>query len=175
MTTVHKFEEAGLGIAPFRLTNIYEDRGPKTISQRGGVTLQVGSPGQPMGICDFCGTGIAECCEITDAKGKTFIVGNQCVKKTGDAGLVNKAKREINRIRRERGYVRDDARIASALELFATAAIRKVAESHPSPQEWRASQGDTLANHIDWMLKYSGRSGKVRMARLIEKIAKEIA
>ena len=75
---LHPFEDAGLGVAPFRFVGVENRVGP--ISLGNGVT--VGAPGQPMGVCDYCSQGIKECCIIQDSTGKTFVVGNVCVGKT---------------------------------------------------------------------------------------------
>ena len=71
---VHAFEAAGLGIAPFEFVGEY-DRG------RNNQTS-----------CDLCGTGIRYEEIIRDAKGHTFKVGNECVHKTGDQGLIDMVK-----------------------------------------------------------------------------------
>jgi hypothetical protein len=76
--TMHKFEEAGLGKAPFRITGYYRDVGPHYHNDGS----MVGSPGQPMGTCDFCGQGIATCVQVRSADGKNFIVGCDCAEKT---------------------------------------------------------------------------------------------
>ncbi len=103
----HVFSRSKLGLAPFRCIGVYQDVGPKVLSHQGGVTTMIGSPGQAMGVCAHCGTGIADCYQIKSADGNTFVVGSSCVEKTGDAGLIksyknspevrafNKAKRDL--------------------------------------------------------------------------------
>lgn len=90
-THIHKFEEAGLGVAPFRFVTVVVRK----------YQACHGAPIQPGGCCAYCGEGIMECCVIQDAKGKRFEVGNVCVGKTGDAGLINLVKREVNRLKTE--------------------------------------------------------------------------
>lgn len=85
---MHAFEKAGLGAAPFKFVGCYEDRGPKVIGHQGGCTITVGSPGQPMGTCKYCGQGILVCCVIRSSDGKEFTVGSDCVARTGDAGIL---------------------------------------------------------------------------------------
>lgn len=73
--TIHTFEQAGLGKAPFRFVGMFEKRGP--IPCPDGT--MIGAPGQPMGTCDFCGNGIAQCCQIESADGKIFVVDRKSV------------------------------------------------------------------------------------------------
>lgn len=44
------------------------------------------------GTCNYCGQPIMNCYLINSADGHKFAVGCECVRKTGDAGLVNKQK-----------------------------------------------------------------------------------
>tara|TARA_R110002126_G_scaffold226772_7_gene371470 strand:+ start:156 stop:683 length:528 start_codon:yes stop_codon:yes gene_type:complete len=100
---MHVFTRSKLGSAPFRCVGVFQQVGPIVLSDG----TQVGSPGQAMGVCAHCGTGIADCYQIKSADGKTFVVGSSCVEKTGDAGLIksyknspevrafNKAKRDL--------------------------------------------------------------------------------
>lgn len=88
---IHKFEQVGLGKAPFRLIGMYEKRCSGQPDSRG---ITVGYAGQPAGSCDYCGTGIANCFLIQSADGKRFEVGEDCVRKTDDTGLVDTVKRE---------------------------------------------------------------------------------
>lgn len=82
----HAFEVAGLGVAPFICVGSTE-----MVHDNGDGTTKAG------GSCDFCGTGIRTACIIKSADGRQFKVGTDCVKKTGDEGLINmtrRAKRE---------------------------------------------------------------------------------
>jgi hypothetical protein len=87
----HVFERSGLGNAPYRLVDVYSDVGPKK-SFIGGVTVEVGYPGQSMGRCDHCGTAIGTCYKIKSSDGKSFVVGSSCVEKSGDTGLIKSVK-----------------------------------------------------------------------------------
>jgi len=84
----HVFSRSKLGLPPFRCIGVYQDVGPKTLSDGS----QVGSAGQSMGVCDHCGTGIRDCYQIKSSDGNTFVVGSSCVEKTGDAGLIKSYK-----------------------------------------------------------------------------------
>jgi hypothetical protein len=78
----HCFEAAGLGIPPFSVSG-FEKRVYQACP---------GAAVQPGASCAYCGTGIIYCCVIKDAHGKTFVVGSDCVQKTGDAGIIRQYK-----------------------------------------------------------------------------------
>ena len=59
--SIHKFEEAGLGAAPFQIIGVEERVGPIRGTDESGITISIGAPGQAMGSCDFCGTAILSC------------------------------------------------------------------------------------------------------------------
>lgn len=79
--SVHKFEAAGLGVAPFRCVAVRENNFPL-----GDGTFK------PGGTCDFCSNGIKYEFVIQGATGRTFVVGSDCVAKTGDRGMIRNAR-----------------------------------------------------------------------------------
>src|SRR5689334_12559868 len=102
MTWTHPFEKAGLGVAPFQCIGHQRRVGP--IPGPGGT--EIGAPGQPMGTCDYCGTGIADCYVIRSSNGETFIVGSDCVARVGAEdpklyGEVKVVRRGVERAKRE--------------------------------------------------------------------------
>lgn len=150
-TKQHIFEAAGLGLAPFRCVGCYVDKGPRDL----GNGLTAGAPGQPMGTCDYCGTGILYCFRIVSSDGKSFVVGSDCVAKTGDAGLRKVVDAELKRQKDEA----TDKRIHVAFDLFY------------SSEMIRAQLGDSTCRYIDFCQKHAGRSGALKCAKMIEKIA----
>lgn len=89
-TTIHPFESAGLGLAPFRFVGLSEK-------------VYVACPGataKPAGTCDYCSTGIKYCCHIRSHDGKSFIVGTDCVRKIGreDNRLLTAVEREVAKL-----------------------------------------------------------------------------
>lgn len=171
-STIHVFEKAELGKAPFRVVGVEERRGPIRIAQPNGIVLEIGSPGQPMGTCDYCGQGIAECWTIKSADGKKFVVGCDCVRRTGDAGL----KKVVNKHRNEARKRREDERIAACKQLLADDQdLRDTLDAKPHPNEWRAGKGDTRLDWSEWMLKHSGNAGSMKVVRYIDKLTKETA
>lgn len=71
----HIFEAANLGTAPFTFLG-HADRG------RGNLTG-----------CAYCGTAIRHEFLIAGSDDRKFVVGSECVYKTGDAGLIGVAKK----------------------------------------------------------------------------------
>jgi hypothetical protein len=70
--TIHPFEAAGLGLAPFRYVRFYQAK----------YQACQGAPIQPGASCDYCGTGIMNVYVINSSDGKEFKTGCDCVYKT---------------------------------------------------------------------------------------------
>jgi len=172
-TTIHKFEAAGLGLAPFRYVGCYEDRGPHR-SEINGVTVEVGAPGQPMGTCAYCGQGIALCFQIRSSDGRTFVVGSDCVEKTGDRGL-QAVKNDARKMARAAQLGREETRIAAAQALLALdGPVARALAAKPHTHAYRASLGETQLDATRWLFECSGHSGKMRATRAVERLAKEL-
>lgn len=162
---IHPFEKAGLGAAPFKCVAAYEKRGPiKSYDAKSGVTLEIGYAGQPMGTCDYCGTGIALCFEIKSADGKRFIVGSDCVAKThreATHGLTDADRKLALTVKRETKRLKDtatDGRVEKAFgNLWANydLILEKL--------------GGRTVDYILFCHRFAGRSGKTKVARMIEK------
>lgn len=157
----HKFEVAGLGKAPFQVIGMVEKRGPITLANGS----QIGAPGQPMGTCDFCGTGIANCFQIRSADGKTFIVGSDCVMKTGDKILINPIKIQANEAKKAATHKRQDEKIAAGMAKFEE--LKSDLASKPHPHEYHASQGKTLLDYYQFCLAGSGRTNTINILKRI--------
>lgn len=160
-TVVHAFERAGLGKAPFRFDG-FEVR-----------TFQAchGAPVQPGTCCDFCFTGISNVFWIKSADGKRFKVGCDCVEKTGDRGLRKVIDAKVAEHRRALSHKRDDAKIAAALEILPFVSVTLALRPHPNA--WR--NGETMLDHVEWMLANAGRAGRVKVAKVILDAAKSAA
>lgn len=176
-TSNHPFERAGLGIAPFRCVRVEYRVGPiKYVDPRfPGVTCEVGSPGQPMGCCDYCGQGIAECCVIRDANGTEFIVGNQCVWKAArEHGKSTELERDRKRALRDARAERE--RTASAELTWRLANDNELqvalhAVAHPMGFKDRTTGAPlTMLDWARWMMKRSGAAGRTRVRRAIDKL-----
>lgn len=167
---IHKWEAAGLGKAPFRLVRCERRVGPIR-TEVNGVTMECGSPGQPMGTCDYCGTGIADCFVIRSTDGKEFIVGCECVRRTHSKGdkVLTDVQREVNKMRTAARHAREDAKIAVGLNRLAE--LRPSLTTKPHPNKYFAEKGKTLADYCDFMFKNSGRKGQLGMTKWLEQIS----
>lgn len=100
IATIHPFEEAGLGRAPFRFVEMT-------------VSVYSAAPGhsQPAGTCDYCGQGIKYCCHIASVDGKTAVVGCDCIRKLEriDNRLISDIDREVAKLEKA---ARDEKRRA---------------------------------------------------------------
>lgn len=175
ITSIHPFQNSGLGQAPFRYIGFNVKEGPISWEQD-GVTFSSGSPGQPMGTCDHCGTPIKDCFEVQSADGKRSIVGSSCISKLhradningqdrADVVLMHSVKQAANKIKRERKLVKDTARIEAAKDLFnANRAIFEAIDASNNGHQ------QTKAGQIDWYFENAGITGQVQMSRYIERL-----
>ncbi len=160
---VHVFEAAGLGKAPYRFTGVETKVGP--IDMGNGVTC--GAPGQPMGCCQYCSTGILYCFWLESADGKKFYVGSDCILKSGDAGLKRLIEPIVKEHARKLAEDRDKRVIYQFEEYLKVNPWSSNTEPHPYP--WYAQQGKTMGDYQQFVYEHSGRSGKAKMARAILK------
>jgi hypothetical protein len=104
-TAVHCFEKAGLGRAPFRCTDLYSLPSP-SLAGNNPVAYNNAIADMPQGLgcgsCAYCGTAIMHNFIITSADDRRFVVGSDCVARTGDAGLVKQVRAERLRVVREK-------------------------------------------------------------------------
>lgn len=143
--TVHKFELAGLGKAPFRFIGVEEKV----------YIAYSGAPAQPAGTCDYCGMGIKYVFRCESADKKVFGVGCDCIQKHGDRGLIKlissaeKAIRDARNAKaKERKIAKLAARVEKAKEKLPT--IQGKLASLPHPNQYFASQGRTLLDYVNW-------------------------
>lgn len=140
--TPHIFEEAGLGTAPFKCIDRFFTDATRA--------------------CDYCSTSIHEVYVIRSADNRTFIVGNVCVEKTGDEGLID----EVKSFQRERRHEEADRRIAAARVQLES--VKQLLGSELHPFAYLSRQGKTLLDYIEWLLENGGRAGKLKAAKMIE-------
>ena len=111
---LHPFEKSGCGIGPFKFvcgislpSNALLEHNPFAHElQLREAQFQARSFGVKLGSCDHCGMALMNNCVIRDSKGNHFIVGCDCVKKTGNAFLGSKAKVAEAKFQRERNRER---------------------------------------------------------------------
>lgn len=133
--SLHPFERAKLGKAPFRCIGVRENWYSPTPDVR-----------QPGGSCDYCGTGILYEYIIAHAgSASTFVVGCDCVRRTGGEELVPGAREE--RLKLARG------------KREAGAAVRrqKWAESYQAGKARRVDE-----NRADWIANHAALDKRLR-------------
>lgn len=137
---IHKFEAAGLGKAPFRFI------GQETIV----YVACPGAPEQPGGYCDYCGQAIKNAFHIQASDGKRFKVGCECIRKTGDAGLIRVVKEEEAAKRRAKADARREKKWKRERDLIAAfrAGRCESLRSQPHPKGREGSAHD----YVEWCL-----------------------
>lgn len=145
-STVHRFERAGLGKAPFAFTGEVTE---KTYCACQGAPVQAGS------TCDYCGTCIRYEFWVKSSDSKTFKVGCDCIHKTGDVGLIGQistAERKLRDVKnqkaKERKLARLNERIAAARATLPS--VRHLLASQPHPTNYFADQGRTMLDYVNW-------------------------
>lgn len=159
-SNIHKFEAAGLGVAPFKCVAVYS----KVYKASPDAPAQVG------GACDYCSTGIVQHCEILSADGRRFVVGNECVRHTYDKNLISETQVKVNALKREQRHEREAARIEAAKTLLTDVRIQAALIETPHPIAARAEKGETMLDSVEWFFANAGNKGKIEMSKMIEKI-----
>lgn len=157
-STVHAFEAAGLGAAPYKFLGIRK------------VTYQAcyGAPVQPGACCMFCATGIVYQFWLRSADGKVFFVGSDCIMKSGDAGLRFVIDPHVKAHEREMRQERENIYISEFAKFAATTGYWKQPRfDAPHPNSYYASTGKTLGDYQQFCYTHSGQSGKAKMAHRI--------
>ncbi len=164
-SAMHVFERVGLGKAPFRCIGVFQDVGPHRYPGPGGVTIEIGAPGQAMGTCAHCGTGIADCYQIKSADGKKFVVGSSCVERTGDAGLIKSYKNspEVRAFNRAKRAMLADKK-ASELALL----IAQNSETLASiPRTTWDGKQEPMLDFLNRVVPRCGAAGKARYLKFV--------
>lgn len=147
--TIHAFEKAGLGRAPFALV---------AVSNSGGSTS-----------CTYCGTAITQVCVIQDRNGKQFIVGNVCVSRRGGLGLIKQVKAAMRPIKLAARHEQEVIKIKELGTLLDDPSIEARLKGRAHPDTWGQKKGLTLWDYCTWMWERAGNSGKLRTLRTVKK------
>lgn len=151
-TTIHCFEAAGLGKAPFSYEGVvHQDMayGERILGTIGGCMMTT----KPGGTCDYCGTYIVNMFRVRSADGKTFKVGCDCIRKTGDDGLIRRVEKDVKAADKKRREDRKTAKLLAAKEycLSTIPANRGTLASLPHPSPTLANNGSTGLDYANWM------------------------
>ncbi len=169
---VHPWERDGLGKAPFKLLGeVHQDvtgDGMRVIGSVGGCRIET----KPGGTCAVCGQYILAMFNIESADGNRFHVGSDCVTKVGTASPKLVAK--VKKIVAAKAKARKDARelYLIAVARVALPHVRPSLAALPHPSALLAGRGATLADYVEYLSQFGGRTGKVKAARLILDAAK---
>lgn len=103
--TIHPWEKAGLGTAPYRLLGM----------ERKVYQASPESPVQPGGCCDYCSQGIHYQFFVGSADGKRFKVGSDCIGRVYDTGapIVRQADRLLKAEKRRQKAAARQAALAA--------------------------------------------------------------
>jgi hypothetical protein len=156
---LHKFEERGLGKAPFAYAGMSEN----------WYVAHQGAQKQPGGSCDYCGMGIAYEFHVRSADGRQFKVGCDCIAKVGDEGL----RRAIAADERKLLNARNEAaRVRRVLAQVAAYAQLETWRRDVNLSGFLASQahpvgrvGYSALNYLDWCLEHLGGSNAAGAVR----------
>lgn len=169
--SVHPFEIAALGRAPFTLEGYSCEVGPKRLAD--GVT--VGASGQPMGTCDYCGRGISHVFKIRSSDGKESGVGCDCVLKIEreDNQLVSAVKKAKLLLDRKARQAKAAQKAKNAREKRLQAQRDRnggLTDQEVRDQRWAAELAEIKAGN-EWLVSRLDGSGPfvTHMRELLER------
>lgn len=168
--TIHKFEVAGLGKAPFRFVGLTQN----VFIAHPGATPRAG------GSCDYCGTGIMDECHIISADGKKSKVGTSCIAKVGDHGLMKRIKlspewQAANRAKNAKLREKRQAKakiVVDQLHQAIQANCKALAEM-PHPNGFidrKTGAALTALDYYLWMQAHCGDTGRAALLRRITRL-----
>jgi len=172
--SIHPFEKAGLGVAPFRFVK-YDRAGVDDLDNDGQLIIRdangndTGARTKPGGTCCYCGQYIVAKVHVKDANGAVFHVGTQCAEKTtramGETKRADKLTKAFKANERAARKAREVARIEAAKSAGPDVRDRLDAEPHPT------REGLTLRDWVGFMFANAGHTGQLKAARVVERYA----
>lgn len=156
---MHVFQRAGLGLAPFKFVDFYTAR----------YQACPGAPVQPGAGCEFCGTGIMQVCVIESADKKRFKVGVDCLRKTGEAGLIKSYKThpEIRKMNRARALAADNRVIEEWKQITAD---EKMVAALSAPKITGSKTGESWLSYALRAWGWCGAAGRKRYLKSAKQI-----
>jgi hypothetical protein len=158
--TFHVFEH--IAPAPYRYVGVTRNR----FSPCQGVESK------PGGTCDHCMTGIEWEFWFVAGDGTRFKVGSTCVEKSGDKGLRRAIAADLRKHQANLRVALDAKKQAEIAELMANPVLRSAFSSRPHPNAHYASQGRTMLDYYEFMVRCSGAAGR---ARIVKSLRSELA
>lgn len=141
-STVHPFEVAGLGRAPFSLVGYSKEVGPRVLADG----TQVGAPGQPMGTCAYCSRGIAHVFKIQSSDGVESGVGCDCVLK-----LDREDNKLVSAVKKAKLLLDRQARQLKAQEKARLAREKRIQTRKDQEAKWEAQRAEIKAGN-EWLI-----------------------
>jgi len=163
----HAFEVAGLGIAPFKFVGCYEKIAPKADPRM---------PNLPGAVCAYCGAGIMNCYEVVSGDKNRFVVGCDCIEKTGDAGLIRAYKKSPEyRAKMRAARQRADVRVQTAWDaLMGDEATRaKLATFRVDLPHWQGGGSEDWVTYATRCWAMCGAAGRNRYLKAAKKLLSE--
>lgn len=157
MVLANRFEAAGMGTAPYRFVGMHE-----SVFNNGDGTTKPGSS------CDYCSTAIRYVFVIESADGRQHKVGCECVRHTGDKGLVERATREQKNIDNAKRHAREEKKLAE-LRIWLEE-NRELLGTLPHPDKRFADRGQMLSDYVDWYQLNAGMSGKTSSIQFAQRL-----
>jgi hypothetical protein len=145
--SVHPFELSGLGTGPYRFVGIVSIPTP-ALAEANPDAYQGALRDLPRdlvngcGVCAHCGTPITNVCIVVDAQGRRYGIGSDCVLKTGDPYLGDKAKIAIARLQRDQRRARQAARRAAQHEVWLATVCNEAGETNAQRLERENKERD---------------------------------
>lgn len=170
---IHVFEKAGLGKAPFKflmaqaLPNKSLLEHNPSAYQNQMASLVKSSSGGVGGTCDYCGTAIMNCYLIESANKNTFWVGCECVRKTGDSGLIRVVDKLIAEKAKEARHAKEQAQIEELRAIMNNKEYQEHMETLNHPRKYA---GKTMMDYADWMMMNAGTKGKIDLLKALKEI-----
>lgn len=98
---MHPFEAAGMGTGPFTFVAMWSFP-PRDLAEKNPSAYNAAMQDMPKlkggcGTCSNCGMAISNICIVRNAQGEVYGVGSDCVMKTEDKALGDKAKVAVAR------------------------------------------------------------------------------
>lgn len=157
--SIHKFEAAGLGKAPFFYRGFVQipstEVAEKNPSGYENMMKDI-PPAFHCGTCAYCGLAIMNNYLVASSDEKFFSVGMDCIKKIDDIQILKKASTE----ERFRKKLKLQIQIDEGFKLIEE--HRNLLELEPHPH----FEGKTLWDYAEWMMENAGQPGKHRMLKL---------
>lgn len=116
-TKTHTFTESGLGEAPFKVVGFWSMPSRSAAESNPDFYREEMKwrPRVAKGVCDHCGRAITHHCIIASDDGQRSAVGIECVKKTGDLGIIGKSDLAKRKAAKERSFREREQKILARL------------------------------------------------------------